>query len=144
MALKILEFHHQALRMDPCMAGATVDFYTRVLGLDPEQGRQLNPDRPLPVYRLTLPDETQIHLLGVNGKSPFAESADRDPTAPHAAFAVPDIAAAEHELDKLGIDHWQLDLEATKLVFFRDPAGNQIEVHQIGACQCRKSNRRPL
>jgi catechol 2,3-dioxygenase-like lactoylglutathione lyase family enzyme len=124
------------------MAGATVDFYTRVLGLEPEQGRQVNPDRPLPVYLMNLPDETQIHLLGVNGKSPFAESADRDATAPHVAFAVPDIAAADHELDKLAIDHWQIDLEGTKLVFFHDPAGNQIEVHQIGACQCRKSNRR--
>jgi catechol 2,3-dioxygenase-like lactoylglutathione lyase family enzyme len=143
MALNILEFHHQAFRMDPRMARATVDFYERVLGLDPEQGRQWNPDRSLPVYYLNLPDDTQIHLLGVNGKSPFAESADRDATTPHVAFAVPDIVAAEHELDTLGIDHWQLHLEGIKLIFFRDPAGNQIEVHQIGVCQCRKSNQRP-
>jgi hypothetical protein len=44
----------------------------------------------------------------------------------------------------LGIDHWQIDLEGTKLVFFRDPAGNQIEGHQIGDGQRPKSNRRPF
>jgi len=121
-----------------------VAFYTDVLGLEPEQGRQLNRERPLPVYYLNLPDETQVHLLGVNGVSPFAKSADRDATAPHVAFGVPDVAEAERELIRLGVDYWQTDLEGVKLVFFRDPFGNQIEVHQIGACQCKKSNRRPI
>jgi len=144
MALDIREFHHQAVRMNPEQAEKTVAFYTDVMGLAPEQGRQLNRSRPLPVYYMNLPDETQVHLLGVNGISPFAKSADKDATAPHVAFGVPDIAAAEAELGSLGIEHFHTDLEGVKLVFFRDPAGNLIEVHQIGACQCRKSNRKPL
>ena len=143
MALNIREFHHQAFRMTLDQAEKTVAFYTDVLGLEPEPGRQLNPDRPLPVYYLNLPDQTQVHLLGVSGVSPFAKSPDKDATAPHVAFGVPDVTEAERELVSLGIDYWQTDLEGTKLLFFRDPAGNQIEVHQIGACQCRPSNRKP-
>ena len=26
-------------------------------------------------------------------------------------------------------------------LFFRDPAGNVLELHQIGRCRCRRSNR---
>jgi len=142
MALDIREFHHQAFRMKPAQAEKTVAFYADVLGLEPEQGRQVNPSRPIPVYYLNLPDKTQVHLLGVDGVSPFAKNPDQDGSAPHVAFGVPDIAAAEQELVSLGIDYWQNDLEGVRLVFFRDPAGNLIEVHEIGACQCRKSNRK--
>ncbi len=59
------------------------------------------------------------------------------------ALAVPDVVEAEKELRRFEIDYWTLkDVAAPNLqqLFFRDPAGNQIELHQIGCCRCKKSD----
>lgn len=60
------------------------------------------------------------------------------------ALAVRDIAAAETELQRLAVDYWKLDnVAAPELMqlFLRDPVGNLIELHQIGRCRCKRSDR---
>ena len=70
--------------------------------------------------------------------------AGRDPVENHVALAVRDIAASEQELRRLGVDYWKLDnVAAPELMqlFLRDPVGNLIELHQIGRCRCKRSDR---
>ena len=58
--------------------------------------------------------------------------------------AVDDVAEAETELNRLGVDYFVLDNVAApelKQLFLRDPANNLVEIHQIGHCRCRKSQR---
>jgi catechol 2,3-dioxygenase-like lactoylglutathione lyase family enzyme len=120
------------------------EFYEGVLGLSADTGRPRIPG--IPGYFMDLPDDTQIHLLGKEGPSMYAQGAGKDPVDTHVAMAVADVVEAEKELLRLKIDYWkQSAIAAPQLMqlFFRDPAGNLIELHQTGHCRCKRSERVP-
>src|SRR5215469_15093327 len=143
MALKILELHHHAVVMPGALLEQMGEFYKDVMGLAVDEGRWNIPG--VPGFFLDLPDDTQIHLLGRDGPSRYAKSPDQDPVSHHVALAVADVLEAEQELIKLGVSYWTLDNVASpqlKQLFFRDPAGNIVELHQLGKCRCKKSDRK--
>ncbi len=142
MALKILELHHHAVTMPIELMEEMGEFYKKVMGLGVDEGRWNIPG--VPGFFLDLADETQIHLLGRDGPSRYAKGPDQDPVTHHVALAVANVRDAEQELIKRGVAYWTLDNVASpelRQLFFRDPAGNVLELHQIGRCRCRKSNR---
>ncbi|MGT2490925.1 hypothetical protein ACU4GD_11350 [Cupriavidus basilensis] len=76
--------------------------------------------------------------------SPYAQGPGRDPVGNHVALAVRDIVATEAELLRMGVDFWKQENVAApelKQLFLHDPAGNMIELHQIGRCRCKRSDR---
>ncbi len=147
MPIKVLELHHHGIRI-----GKTEEeveqarqFYTEVLGLQPDPGR---PNiAGIPGFWMDVGTDqhtAQIHLMGAVGMSPVARSENEDPTIAHVALAVEDIQAAQAELDQRGIWYWQIQGlvgQDSDQVFVRDPFGNVIELHQIGTCRCNKSTR---
>jgi catechol 2,3-dioxygenase-like lactoylglutathione lyase family enzyme len=145
MPIKVLELHHHGIRIgtsDEDVAKAR-NFYTNVLGLETDAGR---PNiRGIPGFWMYVGDAqhtTQIHLMGAEGRSPMARSDLEDPTIPHVALAVEDIAEAKRELDSQGVWYWQIQGlvgNYSDQVFVRDPFGNVIELHQIGTCRCNKA-----
>jgi catechol 2,3-dioxygenase-like lactoylglutathione lyase family enzyme len=142
MALEVLELHHHAVRMPMGKVAEMGAFYGDVLGLDTDRGRWEIPG--IAGYFLDMGNDCQIHLLGSDGPSPYAQGPGRDPVENHVALAVRDIAAAQAELERLGVDFWKLDnVAAPELMqlFLRDPVGNLIELHQIGRCRCKRSDR---
>jgi class 3 adenylate cyclase len=138
MTIKVLELHHHAIRVGPTQreADAVRDFYVNVLGLAQDPGRNVR--SRMPGYWLDVGDHAQVHLMGVTGTG--MDLGDGiDPSAPHVALAVADVAAARAELDRLGVPYRALERvagpDATQL-FVKDPAGNLVELHQVGACRC--------
>jgi class 3 adenylate cyclase len=143
MPIKILELHHHAIRVAPTpqAADSTRRFYEDVLGLAADRGR---PDiKGVPGHWINAGPHAQVHLVGALGTR--AESgASIDPSAPHVAFAVEDIAEARAELVRLGIEHRVLQGAVgpgSEQVFLKDPAGNLIELHQTGSCRCTAASR---
>lgn len=62
-----------------------------------------------------------------------------EPTAPNVAYAVADMAETRDELDRLGIEYQVLggaENPRTEHLLLRDPAGNLLEIHQVGTCRC--------
>ncbi len=102
MAVKVLELHHHGIRVGPSPADVkkAYGFYHDVLGLDADQGRPTIPT--IDGYWMDVGGTAQIHLMGVDGASKFAQGPDKDPSRPHVALAVPDIQEAKAELDAHG------------------------------------------
>lgn len=143
MAIKVLGFHHHAVRIDK--GGHSLDefaaFYRDVLGLEPDQGRPNVPQ--VPGLWINVGDG-QIHLMGGDFPSFLAKQPDEDPVDVHVALAVEDIQAAKVELERQGQHYWSLSGVAgpeTLQLFMRDPAGNMIELHQYDKCRCSPANR---
>jgi catechol 2,3-dioxygenase-like lactoylglutathione lyase family enzyme len=140
MAVHVLELHHHGIRVGgtPAELDQSLDFYTRVLGLTPDPGRNI-PGQP--GYWMDL-GTAQIHLMGIAGTSSLAKSPREDPSLPHVALAVSDIQEVKKELDRLGQKYFSI-IGVTgpyaEQVFLHDPAGNLIELHQIGTCRCNKT-----
>lgn len=140
MPLEILELHHYAVRVGANRKEAedAAAFYHEVLGLKSDSRR---PDLPtVPGAWIDVEGTTQVHLIGVEGDSSFLQGPGQDPTRPHIAFAVPDIQKALQELDRMGVPYWSTKGVAGPnliQVYFDDPAGNMIEIHQIGTCMCQ-------
>lgn len=142
MAVKVLELHHVGLGMTNEMADTMQTFYRDVLTLSQDAGRWHIPG--IHGYFLDVPNDIQIHLLGSNGPSPYSKGKGKDPVENHLALAVEDIVATEQELQRLEVDYFTLDNVASpnlKQLFIRDPNGNLLELHQIGLCRCKKSQR---
>ena len=144
MAVKVLELHHHGIRVGPSETDVkqAFAFYHDVLGLGPDPGRPHIPT--IDGYWMDVGGTAQIHLMGVNGQSKFAEGPGKDPSHPHVALAVPDIQEAKKELDRLGVDYWftrGIVGPESEQIFMRDPAGNMIELHQIGTCRCNSAVR---
>lgn len=142
MSVEVIELHHHGLRVNPKEAEQALSWYQSVLGLSADPGR---PDIPgIPGYWIDCGNDTQIHVMGVEGASRFAKELDQDPTSPHIALAVRDIAAARAELDRMHVPYWVLESavapDSTQL-FVNDPGGNLIELHQLGTCRCKASAR---
>ena len=141
MAVRVLELHHHGVRVGPTEPEAqkALAFYQDVLGLAPDPGRPYIPT--ISGYWMDVGGTAQIHLMGVNGMSKFAQGPDRDPASPHVALAVPDIHEARLELKRLGVDYWSLKGVTgpeNEQLFMTDPFGNVIELHQAGTCRCNK------
>jgi class 3 adenylate cyclase len=136
MSLKIAELHHFAVRIQPGpdAAGAALRFYNDVLGLESDH---VPWDRPGEGQRINAGGHAQIHLVSGNPKA-FV-TGEIDVTAPHLACAVASIDDAQAELDRLAVPyrvvHGRLGPDSRR-VFLADPAGNLIELHQLGTCRC--------
>jgi catechol-2,3-dioxygenase len=86
----------------------------------------------------------QIHLIGGDLPSRFAQGPDKDPTLPHVALAVENIVETKAELDRLGADYWSLKGATgpdAEQLFLKDPCGNMVELHQYDKCRCRLKSR---
>jgi catechol 2,3-dioxygenase-like lactoylglutathione lyase family enzyme len=147
MAVKVLELHHHGIRIGPSEAEVkqALTFYHDVLGLDPDPGRPRIPT--IDGHWMDVGGTAQIHLMGVDGQSKFAQGPDRDPSRPHVALAVPDIQEARRELDRLGVDYWLTEGVVgpqSQQLFLKDPFGNMIELHQVGTCRCVAAARKPV
>ncbi len=94
-------------------------FYEEVLGCE----RLPRPDFGVPGVWLAAGD-TQIHLVEVPDHAPV--------DGPHFAFEVDDVEATSAELAAAGVRVSDvLDIPgAGRQVFFKDPAGNLIELNQ--------------
>src|SRR5713226_9366104 len=125
MAIKVLELHHHGIRIGPS-----------------------EPDIPtIDGYWMDVGGTAQIHLMGVDGQSRFAEGPGKDPSHPHVALAVPDIQEAKKELENLGTSFWVtrgVVGPESQQIFMHDPFGNMIELHQIGTCRCITKSRKPV
>src|SRR6266545_5834569 len=126
MAVKVLELHHHGIRIGPSEAEVeqAFAFYHDVLGLDPDPCRPYIPT--IDGYWMDVGGTAQIHLMGVNGQSKFAQGPDKDPASPHVALAVPDIQEAKRELDRLGAEYFitvGVVGPESQQIFLRDPAG---------------------
>jgi catechol 2,3-dioxygenase-like lactoylglutathione lyase family enzyme len=144
MAIKVLELHHHGIRVGSTEADAdrALTFYRDVLGLSPDPGRPYIPT--IPGYWMDVGGKAQIHLMGVNGQSKFAQGPGKDPASPHVALAVPDIQEARRELDRLRVEYWVSEGivgPQSQQIFMHDPAGNMIELHQAGTCRCDSATR---
>lgn len=142
MAVQVLELHHHGIRVAPDQAGLdkTLTFYRDVLGLQPDAGRPHIP--AVPGYWMDVGGTAQIHLMGARGTSGLAKGPGQDPSLPHVALAVPDIQETKRELDRLGVAYWSMvGITGPQLeqIFLNDPAGNMIELHQVGTCRCNKT-----
>ncbi len=144
MAIKVLELHHHGIRVGPSAdeVKKARDFYSGVLGLEPDPGRPHIPT--IDGYWMDVGGTAQIHLMGVDGMSKFAKGPDKDPSRPHVALAVADIVETRKELDRLGAPYFVAEGvvgPASQQIFMYDPFGNMIELHQIDTCRCVTSRR---
>ncbi len=146
MAVKVLELHHHGIRIGPSEPEVkeAFAFYHDVLGLCPDPGRPHIPT--IDGYWMDVGGTAQIHLMGVDGQSKFAQGPGNDPASPHVALAVPDIQEARRELDRLGVDYFFTERivgPESQQIFMKDPFGNMIELHQVGTCRCVTAGRQP-
>jgi catechol 2,3-dioxygenase-like lactoylglutathione lyase family enzyme len=144
MAIKVLELHHQGVRVGGSQeeADQAASFYRDVLGLGADPGRPNIPG--IPGYWIDVGGRAQIHLMGVDGESRYAKGAGKDPSLPHVAFAVADIVETRFELDRMGAPYWVAEGivgPQSQQIFMHDPAGNMIELHQAGTCRCQAVTR---
>ena len=144
MAIKVLELHHHGIRVGPSPdeVKKAREFYSGVLGLEPDPGRPHIPT--IDGYWMDVGGSAQIHLMGVDGVSKFAKGPDKDPSRPHVALAVADIVETRKELDRLGTEYWVAEGVVgpqSQQLFMYDPFGNMIELHQIDTCRCVTSRR---
>src|SRR2546428_10983206 len=144
MAIKVLELHHHGIRIGPSEPDIkeALSFYHDVLGLDPDPGRPHIPT--IDGYWMDVGGTAQIHLMGVNGQSKFAQGPGQAPSLPHVALAVADIQETRKELDRLGVEYWVAESVVgpqSQQIFMKDPFNNMIELHQIGTCRCVTSRR---
>lgn len=145
MAIRIMELHHVGLRIptDPDGFEATRRFYEEVMGVTADKAR---PDfSDLPGFWMNVGENNQVHLMAMEGASARAKSPDKDPSLPHVAYGVEDILEAKAELERLEVDYWTLDAlgdaDARMQIFFSDPGGNLIELHQYDICRCTARRR---
>ena len=141
MTLKVIELHHHAVRVPPTPSAAREarHFYTDVLGLGADDDAAGAEDQ-----QINAGTAAQIHLIGANGN---AQGEGIDPTAPHVALAVASIAEAKSELDRLGVRYRAMPGESgpeSQQLFLNDPAGNLVELHQLGTCRCTARSRNAL
>jgi len=112
-----LGVHHVSINVDD--VDAALDFYTGVLGLTTRHDR---PDFGVPGVWLDAGGQ-QVHLIG--GAPPPAKGQ-------HFAIRVADLDETITELRDKGVQVSDAAPVATsRQAFLSDPAGNQIELHQV-------------
>jgi len=145
MAVKVLELHHHGIRVGPSAdeVAKARKFYGEVLGLEHDPGRPQIPT--IDGYWMDVGGTAQIHLMGVDGLSKFADGPGKDPSHPHVALAVADIQEAKKELDRMGVKYWVTSGVVgpqSQQIFMHDPFGNIASAIPARA-QCA-STRPPL
>ncbi|HEY7915349.1 MAG TPA: VOC family protein [Acidimicrobiales bacterium] len=116
--MKPLAIHHVAINVTDVSAG--VDFYTNVLG------GTLRPDRPdLGIAGAWIElGAQQVHLVEAPVPSNLGQ---------HFAIRVEDLDAVVRELRSKGIDAADpIGIGTNRQTFVNDPAGNAVELHQVG------------
>jgi catechol 2,3-dioxygenase-like lactoylglutathione lyase family enzyme len=103
MPIKVLELHHVGFGVNHAQADAMLDFYREVLNLPQDAARWKIPG----IYGswINLPNGSQLHILGSEGPSRYAQGPGKDPVSS----------------------------PSLKQLFLRDPAGNLVELHQSSA-----------
>ncbi len=127
--MKIERMHHVAIICSDYAASKA--FYVGVLGLEvvSEVHRQPRDSFKLD---LRLPDGTQIELFSFPNP-PHRLSYPEARGLRHLAFEVPDVSAAVHELQALGItvEPVRVDEQTGKrFTFFADPDGLPLELYE--------------
>ena len=139
MAVKVKALHHQGLEAPPAKVEVMLDFYKNVFGMTSDPRRPTIPAVPAGDWLYVGPDgeqTTQVHVISRDGVSGIANNEREDPTRPHIALAVDDVAEAEAELLLLGVPHWARQNTTGRVLFVDDPMGNMIEIHQADTCSC--------
>ena len=142
MAIKVMEIHHHAVRIDDPKLDEVRAFYSGVLGLPHDTGR---PEiAGIPGMWINVGEVGQIHLIGGPSPSRLARGPGQDPAGPHVALGVEDIVETKAELDRMGVEYWSLKGATdpdSEQVFLTDPCGNMVELHQYNKCRCRIASR---
>lgn len=120
--------------------GALDEFYRTVLGLQPEpslaDARVTGSGYPGKVAFVGDGD-MQLHLAERDLNVPFRTGQAVNPVdRGHIAFRTDDIAAFKERLRERGIpfsDYGAWAMRGWQQIFFHDPEGNVIEVHQVDA-----------
>jgi glyoxylase I family protein len=117
--MQTLAVHHVSVNVPD--VDEAIAFYVGVLGMTVRDDR---PDLGFPGAWLDAGDQ-QVHLLGGNPPANLGQ---------HFAIRVEDIEATIAELRGRGIKVTDSIPIATNFqAFLQDPAGNGIEIHQVGA-----------
>lgn len=98
-------------------------FYQQVLGLDIDPTR---PDLGYPGAWLCVSDDQQIHVLELPNPDPLDNRPSHGGRDRHVAFAIDDLTALQHRLDKANIPY-TLSKSGRKALFCRDPDANALE-----------------
>lgn len=104
----------------------SLDFYTRVLGLEIDPSR---PDLSFEGAWLKV-DLLQIHLLQVPNPDPLEGRPEHGGRDRHVAFSVDDIDRYRQRLDEGGIAY-TLSKSGRRALFCRDPDGNACELIEL-------------
>ena len=115
--------HHVSLLVRD--TARALDFYTRVLGLEPDPSR---PDLGFPGAWLKL-GEQQLHLLELPNPDPAEGRPEHGGRDRHVALAVDDLDALRQRLEAAGIPY-SLSRSGRAALFCRDPDGNAWELIQ--------------
>lgn len=131
-----LKLHH----INFCTNNVTAmdKFYQEVLEMDPEpemgQGRITGQGYPGDVAFVTDGD-MQVHIAEKDLECGFRTGNAVNPVERgHVAFRTDDIAAFKKRLDEKGVpysDYGAWAMSGWEQIFFYDPDGNIIEVHQV-------------
>ncbi len=117
--MKPCAVHHVSINVDD--VDAALAFYTGRLGLEPRTDR---PDFDFPGAWLDAGGQ-QVHLIGSDPPTQRGQ---------HFALQVEDLEAAITELRQEGIKVSDaVAVGTSRQAFLKDPAGNRIELHQVGA-----------
>ena len=117
--MKPCAVHHVSINVDD--VDAALAFYTGRLGLVPRTDR---PDFDFPGAWLDAGGQ-QVHLIGSDPPTQRGQ---------HFALQVEDLEAAITELRQEGIKVSDaVAVGTSRQAFLKDPAGNRIELHQVGA-----------
>ena len=130
-----ITLHH--LNLCTCNVPAMEEFYRDVLDLAPEPGMQ---DRRVPAggypgkVAFITDGTTQVHVAERDLRVGFRTGQAINPVERgHIAFRTDDIAAFKRRLEAMNIpysDYGQWAMNGWHQIFFYDPEGNVIEVHQ--------------
>jgi glyoxylase I family protein len=131
-----LKLHH--INFSTTNVAAMDAFYRSVLDLEPEPELSRNrvTDSGYPGQVAFVTDgTTQVHLAEKDLGVPFRTGQAINPLERgHIAFRTDDIAAFKRRLEEKGIpysDYGAWAMSGWEQIFFYDPDGNIIEVHQV-------------
>jgi catechol 2,3-dioxygenase-like lactoylglutathione lyase family enzyme len=131
-----LKLHH--LNLTTSNVAAMDEFYTKVLDMQPEPSRNATRDTTQGYagqVSFVTDGQSEVHLAERDLKIGFKTRQAINPLEKgHIAFRTNDIAAFKRRLEERGIPYSDFGAWAMKgwqQIFFHDPDGNVIEVHQV-------------
>ena len=131
-----LKLHH--LNLCTTNVAAMDDFYTKVLDMQSEPGRNATRDTSQGYsgkVAFVTDGQSEVHLAERDLAIGFKTGQAINPLEKgHIAFRTDDIAAFKKRLEERGIPYSDFGAWAMKgwqQIFFHDPDGNVVEVHQV-------------